>query len=98
MKEIFSNPATYFFAFLLGCVVLVGCGPAKVESSVVNQQSAGGQRMKVVSSQLIVTTNGSHRDMMVLKDTETGKEYLLVQGFGAVEMVPKARPGSKNKP
>ncbi len=65
---------------------LTGCEPSKPSTRVVaNPDSIA--RMEVISLQAISTTNGYTRDMMVVKDIKTKREYLLVQGFGAVEMV-----------
>jgi len=72
-------------------LTLSACGPTKIESNTVVQEDQNA-RMQVVSSQYIKTTNGVGRDMLVVRDKKTGREYLVIQGFGAVEMV-----GGKHK-
>lgn len=72
---------------VLSCIALLaGCSDP---TPVVNERlKLNGQtgRINVVSASVITDARGYNRDILVLRDSETGDEYLAVMGAGVMDM------------
>lgn len=63
-----------------------GCSnptPRNNENLKPNEQTG---RIKIVSAQVIVNASGYSKDILVLRDSNTGVEYIAVMGAGVAEM------------
>lgn len=79
--------------FMIAFISLLGCeNPNAVISATradVNKQTG---RIQVTSSQWFRDASGNARSILVLKDSETGNEYLAVTGCGVFALRrPKTR-------
>lgn len=71
---------------IAGLLAVCGCSaPTPKENNSLELGKQTG-RMQVVSAQYIRDVRGYGRDILVIKDTETGKEYLAVMGAGVMDM------------
>jgi hypothetical protein len=67
---------------------MVACSdPTPKNNNVLLSQEAQTGRMRVVSAQTIKDGSGRIRDILVLKDSQTNKEYLAVMGAGVNDIV-----------
>ena len=64
--------------------VFAGCNEI-ARTEVLKEETKGG-RMQVTSSQTFHDARGYARDIIVLRDSETGREYVSVMGAGVSEM------------
>lgn len=72
-----------FFVILGICILLVGCSQKMREVRVAGQQKG---RMKVSSEQRLSLSDGSSYRVVVLQDTETSQNYLIVPHIGISQM------------
>lgn len=73
----------YFIVlFLTILFVGLGCGQKMREEKVSNNQAG---RMKVISEQMLAISDGRYR-VVILLDTETLKNYLVIPGIGIESM------------
>lgn len=66
---------------LIPIVLLAGCNPPSPFQTPINKG-----RMTQVSHQGFTDLRGYHRDVLILRDTKTGKEYLAVMGAGVTDI------------
>lgn len=67
-------------------VLLSGCSDhTPVENEKLNTQTQRG-RINVTSAQIIRDARGYERDIIVLRDSKTGHEYIAVMGAGVTDM------------
>ena len=84
------NMRTTFAAAAVAVVssaLLAGCSdrtPVRNEKLKTGTQSG---RINVVSAQVIKDARGYSRDILVLRDSQTGREYVAVMGAGVTEMI-----------
>jgi hypothetical protein len=79
-------------ALFTGCTIavvtsalLAGCSdPTPVSNEKLKAEQSG--RFNVTSAQVINDAEGHSRDILVLRDVDTGREYIAVMGAGVVEM------------
>lgn len=70
--------------------LLSGCSdPTPVENEKLNTQTQRG-RINVTSAQIIMDARGYSRDIIVLRDSKTGHEYIAVMGAGVTDMRPQS--------
>jgi outer membrane murein-binding lipoprotein Lpp len=83
------NRRTTFAAAAVAVVssaLLAGCSdPTPVRNEKLKTETQSG-RINVTSAQVINDARGYSRDILVLRDTETGREYIAVMGAGVTEM------------
>ena len=83
------NRITTFAAAAVAVVssaLLAGCSdPTPVRNEKLKTETQSG-RINVTSAQVINDARGYSRDILVLRDTETGREYIAVMGAGVTEM------------
>jgi hypothetical protein len=75
-----------FFLF-----VFVGCDEPNPNPSTNVKLSNNPSRIEVISAQKFTDSRFYERDIMVLRDKQTGKEYLAVMGAGVVDMYPSGK-------
>ena len=65
---------------------MAGCSdPTPVRNEKLRTETQSG-RVNVVSAQVISDARGYSRDILVLRDSTTGREYIAVMGAGVSEM------------
>lgn len=70
---------------LFGILLLLsGCSDTEV-----NQTTPGDRCIQKITAGRIVTPQGEARFYLVLRDPETGADYLVVQEAGIIELKPK---------
>jgi outer membrane murein-binding lipoprotein Lpp len=83
------NRRTTFAAAAVAVVssaLLAGCSdPTPVRNEKLKTETQSG-RINVTSAQVINDARGYSRDILVLRDTDTGSEYIAVMGAGVTEM------------
>lgn len=83
------NRRTTFAAAAVAVVssaLLAGCSdPTPVRNEKLKSETQSG-RINVTSAQVINDARGYSRDILVLRDTETGRDYIAVMGAGVTEM------------
>lgn len=71
---------------VLSMLLLAGCSdPTPVVNERLKVEGQTG-RINVVSASVITDARGYSRDILVLRDKETGTEYLAVMGAGVMDM------------
>lgn len=75
--------------FVVAAVLLAlvaGCSDpnARTNSSLSSMSQTG--RMRIVSAQYFTDAGGRAQDILVLRDSTTGREYLAVMGAGVMPM------------
>lgn len=83
---------------ILLALLLCACGPRPpVQSNPVPVNTETSGRIVVVDASVFRDAKGNSRDILVLRDTETGKEYLAVLGAGVTQIVEECtyNPGTK---
>ena len=77
---------------VLSIALLAGCSdPTPVRNNKLKTESQTG-RINVTSAQVITDTRGYTRDILVVRDSQTGREYIAVMGAGVTEMVQAGKP------
>ena len=71
---------------VVSSALLAGCSdptPVRNEKLKIDRQSG---RINVTSAQSIIDARGYNRDILVLRDKATGREYIAVMGAGVTDM------------
>lgn len=71
---------------VVSSALLAGCSdqmPLRNEKLKTETQSG---RINVTSAQVVKDARGYRRDILVLRDADTGREYIAVMGAGVTEM------------
>ncbi|MDD5170507.1 MAG: hypothetical protein PHN75_16950 [Syntrophales bacterium] len=85
MKRFMVLVSMVMFSLLL--VACEASGPTQVNYDAEAQSG----RMVVTSFQQVKLSDGDTRDILVLRDTETGREYLAVYGAGVFDITTECR-------
>ena len=91
--------AAIYATFLL---VLTACGP-KTSSTMISAQigtgadGASSNRIYVVESSVFKGAKYESRTILVLRDRQTGAEYLAIQGFGVMDMTRECTSNTDRK-
>ena len=77
-------------AVVVLCLAFAGCADPNPERNDRLRQETQSGRINVTSAQTIKDARGYPRDILVLRDGQTGREYIAVMGAGVTEMVTKS--------
>ena len=82
-----SKRVVFMAVFMAASIsMLAGCSdPTPARNDVLKPESQTG-RMNVTSAQVIRDARGYRRDILVMRDTETGMDYIAIMGAGVTEM------------
>ena len=82
-----NKKTTFAAAVALASIALfAGCSdPTPVRNKKLRTDTQSG-RINITSAQVINDACGDSRDILVLRDTATGREYIAVMGAGVTEM------------
>ena len=67
----------------LTALILFGCKPKMREEKITGEQAG---RMKVISEQRLSMGDGSSYRVVILSDTETSRNYLVIPSIGLTDM------------
>jgi uncharacterized lipoprotein YehR (DUF1307 family) len=71
---------------VVSSALLSGCSdPTPVRNEKLKTETQSG-RINVTSAQVIIDSRMYKRDILVLRDSQTGREYIAVMGAGVAEM------------
>lgn len=75
-----------FALVMLVTIILGACSPMPIELKPNTITPSADSRITIVSALVFSDSTGQGRDVLILHDNKTGKEFLVVVGAGVVEI------------